>query len=188
MNIQVKKPTDLKVPPGEADGQKSVFDQLRGAWWMCPDNVKDISASKVVDDPAVSLELISMGAPSNSVPFSSNIVALLGDTYHKFKVARLFSGNKTAMRDFIRENYRFHLEWFEETIRAAGLPQHFDPDRVRNNEILAIYAVVQRLVHELVSDGNDRGDRARTLVYGDVVDPLETPMANLSIKRKRTDS
>ena len=44
------------------------------------------------------------------------------------------------MRICIRENYKFHLEWFEETIHAAGLPQYFDPNVVQSNESMAIYA------------------------------------------------
>jgi len=119
------------------------------------------------------IPLIPMGGPTTA-PSSSDILAGLGDTYHKFELARLFSGNLSSMRGFIRENYKFHLDWFEDTILAAGLPKLSDPTR----ETLAVYAVVQRLVCELVEDGTDRGDRARDRVYGEVADPLASSLVD----------
>ena len=182
IDIVVEEPADLKVQRGDPDGKRSIFEQLRGAWWMCSD-MKPEAKAPAAESSTLSVALIAMDVPGTGMPTSSNIVSILGDTYHKYSVARLFSGNLQPMRNFIRENYRFHVEWFEETIRAAGLPQHFDPVRVQRNEILAIYAVVQRLVHELVQDGSDRGDRARNLVYGEVVDPL-TNQENLVVPPK----
>ena len=166
VNITVTDVGDLHVQPDNADGRTPVLDQLRGAWWMCADT-ENTDKNRTSTDSIPNVALIPMG-----VPASSNIMAILGDTYHKFELARLFSGNLGAMRSFVRENYKFHLGWFEDTIRAAGLPKHFDSQIVQDHELLAIYAVVQRLVHELVQDESDRGDRVRDVVYGEVMDPL----------------
>jgi hypothetical protein len=176
VNIDVRKPADLKKEPNDPDGGKSVFEQLRGAWWMCPDAAGATAADTAAENMSVPSEaMIAMGAagmPADNN--SSNILATLGDTYYKFELAKLFSGQLKPMRDFIRENYKFHLKWFEETIRAAGLPRSFvgGPAMERGNEVMAVYAIVQRLVSELAEDGADRGDRARNRVYGEVVDPL----------------
>ncbi|CAB9512758.1 expressed unknown protein [Seminavis robusta] len=167
VGIVVEKPSDLKVLPDDPDGRKTVFEQLRGAWWMCPEMAVASTAPVNADESIPGVALIAMGAPSPT----SSIVATMGDTYHKYKVARLFSGKLQPMRNFIKDNYKFHLEWFEDTIRASGLPQHFDPTLVQKDEMMAIYAVVQRLVHELVQDGSDRGDRARDRVYGEIIAP-----------------
>lgn len=170
VNINLKKLAFLKVQPNDTEGRKSVFEQLRGEWWMCPDAAK--AKTPTGDNEFIpTVALISMDLPNAGVPTSSNILSTLSDTYHTFKVACLYSSRLQPMRSFIRENYKFHLEWFEEMIRAAGLPQHFDPKLVQSNELMAIYAVVQRLVHEFVEDGSDRGDRARERVYGEITAP-----------------
>merc|ERR1712232_1425575 len=178
IHIEVKKPADLKVQPNDTDRKKSVFEQLRGAWWMCSD--VNFEPDKKAKEYKSSLNVALI--PINTIgglPPSCNVNAILGNTYHKYKVARLFSGSLQPMRSFVRENYKFHIEWFEDTIRAAGLPQHFDPACI-SNELLAIYAIVQRLVHELVEDHADRGDRERDRVYGEVVDPLLVTQQELS--------
>lgn len=169
INIDVKNVADLKVKSGSPDGKKPVLERIRKAWWMCPDLVTEATRETREEDAVPDVALIPMNA---GVAESSNIMAILGDTYHKFNLARLFSRELGPMRAFIRENYKFHLEWFEDTIKAAGLPRCFDPSMVRGNEIMAIYAIVQRLVHELVQDEADRGDRARDAVYGEITDPL----------------
>lgn len=172
VNIEVKKPADLKVQHNDPDGRKPVLEQLRGAWWMCPDVA--VTADMPARDSEIvpTVALIPMGLPGAGMATSSNILATLGDTYHKFKLARLYSGKLQPMRRYIRENYKFHLEWFEETIRAAGFPRHFDPALVQGNETMAIYAIVQRLVAELAEDGSDRGDRTRDRVYGETLEQL----------------
>jgi len=171
-NIEVKKKSDLNVESNNGY-TKAVFDQLRGAWWMCPDSeVK--TAVKGESESIPSVAMIPMTLPNANVSNSSNIIAILGDTYHKFKLAHLYSGNIQPMRNFIRENYKFHPEWFEETIRAAGFPHHFDSKLVQDNELKAIYAVVQRLVVELVQNESDRGEKAREKVYGEIVAPQVT--------------
>ena len=99
------------------------------------------SNTSVEDSESIpTVALITLGVPSAHTPTSSNIFSTLGDTYHKYKLARIYSGNLEPMRICIRENYKFHLEWFEETIRVAGLPQYFDSNVVRSNESMAIYA------------------------------------------------
>ena len=172
INIHVNKPSELRVAAGSPG---SIWEQLRGEWWMCP-NVKPVTsaAAATAEGGVPEVALISMQPSSSSVaaPSSSNIMAVLGDTYHKFQVARLFSGDLGAMRTFVRANYKFHVEWFEETILAAGLPGHFDRGLVQHHEAMAIYAVTQRLVHELVQKEADRGDEARDAVYGPVWDPM----------------
>ena len=173
VNIVVDKERDLFVQSKSMGShKKAVFEQLRGEWWMCSgtsDSVDGEAAKEIELLP--SIPLISLGDST-----TSNILSVLGDTYHKFELARLFSGDLATMRGFIRENYKFHLDWFEDTIRAAGLPRIPDP----SFETLAIYAVVQRLVCELVGDGADRGNRARARVYGDVVEPhiSESPIGD----------
>ena len=153
------------------DGKKSVWEQLRGEWWMCPDAKPAANASSpVVAEGVPEVAMIPM-MESVAAP-SSNILAVLGDTYHKFKLAGLFSGELGAMRLCIRNNYKFHHEWFEETILAVGLPGSFDRTYVENYESMAIYATTQRLVHELVQNESDRGEEARERVYGEVWDPL----------------
>ena len=188
IHIHVKKPSDLRKDIDDTDEKKqTIWEQLRGAWWMCPD-VKQAPTDgdttvKLSSAPAVAMIPAGITAAS-----SSNILGVLGDTYHKFKVARLYSGNLQSMRHFIRENYKFHLEWFEDTIRSAGLPGHFDRDLVESNEAMAIYAVTQRLVHELVLDEADRGDRARERVYGEVWDPLTSTTVALDNIPNNTDT
>lgn len=169
VNISVQEYGDLHVDRNNPDGKQPVLDQLRDAWWMCADieGEERKTSSTGAKETVTEVALIPMG-----VPTSSNVLTILGDTYHKFELARLFSGNVGAMQSFVRENYKFHVEWFEDTIRAAGLPKHFDRTKVQDQELLAIYAVVQRLVHEFVQDGADRGDRARNAVYGEIMDPL----------------
>lgn len=168
VNIRVEDMSDLRVGKDNPDGKQAVFDQFRGAWWMCPGKEHEVGTSPQTGDKTVpEVAMIPVG-----VPASSNVLAILGDTYHKFDLARFYSGDLSAMRGFIRENYKFHVEWFEDTIRAAGFPGHFDRTLTEQNNIMAVYAVAQRLVHELVQDGADRGDRARDRVYGEVFDPL----------------
>jgi len=165
INIDVKKAKDLKTQP----------IQFRDTWWMCQANPFKGKTSAGVDESIPSVALISMNLPNTKMSNSSNVLATLGDTYHKFKLARLYSGQMQPMRSFISENYKFHLEWFEETVRAAGFPQYFDPNLVQGNELIAIYAVVQRLVDELVKDESDRGEKAREKVYGEI----QAPQMNL---------
>lgn len=190
VNIEVRKPSDLNIQSNNGD-KKAVFDQLRGAWWMCPDIEVKTMAVKEESGSIPTVALIPMSLPNANLSNSSNIIAILGDTYHKFKLARLYSGKLQPMRNFILENYKFHPEWFEETIRAAGFPQYFDSKLVEDNELKAIYAVVQRLVVELVQDESDRGDKAREKVYGDIVAPRITDQfksdmgdGNLALKKE----
>lgn len=161
VHINVKKTSDLYV---KSDGQKSVFEQLRGEWWMCPESSLDEKQTTKEKASLPMIPLISMGNPE-----SSRILSLLGDTYHKYELARLFSGDMATMRGFVKENYKFHLDWFEDTIRASGLPS--TPKKIKQDTNLLVYAVVQRLVCELVEHQADRGDRARDSVYGEVIDP-----------------
>jgi hypothetical protein len=68
----VKKPADLKVQQNNTDGQKSVFEQLRGAWWMCPD--VPLGTKMLEDDnnsvPVVAL--IPMSTPGTGMPNNSS--------------------------------------------------------------------------------------------------------------------
>mmetsp|Transcript_12355 Transcript_12355/g.27054 ORF Transcript_12355/g.27054 Transcript_12355/m.27054 type:complete len:1420 (-) Transcript_12355:239-4498(-) len=184
VNIQVKKVADLKVERNDPSGKKPVLEQLRGSWWMCPEIVAEKNRSAQGSETIPSVAMIPMNLPNSRIPTASNIIATLGDTYHKFKVARLYSGKLEPMRNFIRHNYKFHLEWFEETIHAAGLPQYFDSNVVDKNETMAVYAIVQRLVDELIQDGADRGDKARDSVYGDIKFPVKAcPMESTDFRK-----
>ena len=88
VNIQIIKPDDLKVQPNDPDGRKSVFEQLRGAWWMCPEVALKSNTSVEDSESIPTVALITLGVPYAH----TNIFTTLGDTYHKSKLARLYSG------------------------------------------------------------------------------------------------
>jgi hypothetical protein len=174
INIKVDKVSDLYVST-DNEGRSSVFSKLRGEWWMCSENNSSDKADSSTAVTAPPVQLIALHEDQASP--TANIASVLGDTFHHFELARLFSNDLATLRDFVREHYKFHVEWFEDTILAAGLPGNHTYSV--HQERLALYGVVQRLVCALV-EGDDTGALARDIVYG----PVVALTANLPLKEE----